>query len=86
MRRTFNVAYDEHHKSWKTYKYDWLPNIPKELGEKVPDEHLKKQTVSKTCLAVLIQSFYLRNICSAALITKQILIYFSFSLCSSTIR
>ena len=48
VRRTFNVDYDEHHTSWKTYKYDWLPAIPKELGEKAPEEHLKKQTVSIT--------------------------------------
>ncbi|KAJ1525923.1 hypothetical protein ONE63_009111 [Megalurothrips usitatus] len=44
VEETFQKDYEEHHNMWKIYKYhEWLPAIPKELGENVKKEHLQKQ-------------------------------------------
>ncbi|KAK3919377.1 hypothetical protein KUF71_008504 [Frankliniella fusca] len=51
---TFQKEYSDHHNLWKSYKYDWLPDIPKELGDKVDDEHLQKQK-----LEVALKDIYL---------------------------
>ncbi|XP_046386251.1 uncharacterized protein LOC124156014 [Ischnura elegans] len=47
VNQTFNVDFVQHHEAWRTNRYSWLPtldDIPKELGEPVPDDHLKKLT------------------------------------------
>lgn len=46
VEETFQKDYEDHHRSWQIHRYDWLPNIPKQLGEKVQEEHLRAQSVS----------------------------------------
>nr|CAD7568370.1 unnamed protein product [Timema californicum] len=41
VKNTFNLDMMEHHDAWKSSNYDWLPNLPKGLGEKVPEENLQ---------------------------------------------
>ncbi|KAG8227986.1 hypothetical protein J437_LFUL007200, partial [Ladona fulva] len=48
VNRTFNIGFQEHHTSWKTHRYNWLPSaeeIPKELNETAPDGHLEMFTL-----------------------------------------
>ncbi|KAF4516394.1 hypothetical protein B566_EDAN008517 [Ephemera danica] len=42
VKSTFDVDFDQHHQSWKSLHYDWLPIFPKSLGERTPDEHLQQ--------------------------------------------
>lgn len=40
----FNSNFEQLHENWKNSRYDWLPNqcqVPKNLSELVPDEHLQ---------------------------------------------
>nr|CAD7439471.1 unnamed protein product [Timema bartmani] len=41
VKNTFNLDMMEHHDAWKSSNYDWLPSLPKGLGEKVPEENLQ---------------------------------------------
>ncbi|KAE8745480.1 hypothetical protein FOCC_FOCC007860 [Frankliniella occidentalis] len=43
VEETFQKDYSDHHGLWKEHKYYWLPQIPKELGDKVDEGHLQKQ-------------------------------------------
>ncbi|XP_034235312.1 uncharacterized protein LOC117641792 [Thrips palmi] len=45
VEETFQKDYEDHHRSWQIHHYDWLPNIPKQLGEKVQEEHLRAQSL-----------------------------------------
>ncbi|XP_077295905.1 uncharacterized protein LOC143918082 isoform X2 [Arctopsyche grandis] len=55
VKKTFKVNFDEHNNAWKHSKYDWLPSkvqIPKDLGEAVPAEHLKSLNNLNVALAL----------------------------------
>ncbi|XP_071449434.1 uncharacterized protein [Hetaerina americana] len=44
VNQTFNVDFVQHHEAWRTNRYSWLPtldDIPKELEEQVPEDHLE---------------------------------------------
>ncbi|XP_054277119.1 uncharacterized protein LOC128996026 [Macrosteles quadrilineatus] len=41
VQETFQVKFFQHHREWAIHDYEWLPKLPKKLGEKTPKEHLK---------------------------------------------
>lgn len=45
-RTTFNTDFQSHHQRWKNQNYDWLPKLPKDLGEHLSDEYIKSLEVN----------------------------------------
>ncbi|XP_054273721.1 uncharacterized protein LOC128993766 isoform X2 [Macrosteles quadrilineatus] len=42
VKETFQVDFFSHNKEWEKHDYNWLPNIPKKLGEPVPRKQLER--------------------------------------------
>ncbi|XP_065353161.1 uncharacterized protein LOC135948035 isoform X2 [Cloeon dipterum] len=50
VKSTFNVDFVQHHETWKDLHYSWLPSmeqIPKNLGESTPVNHLQNLELPK---------------------------------------
>ncbi|XP_059471292.1 uncharacterized protein LOC132194179 isoform X2 [Neocloeon triangulifer] len=50
VKSTFNVDFVQHHETWKDLHYSWLPSleqIPKNLGESTPVDHLQHLELPK---------------------------------------
>lgn len=54
---TFKLGFENHHSSWKVHRYDWLPVIPKELGQSVPESHLK---ILQVCNLIIFLNYTLK--------------------------
>lgn len=53
VQKTFKTEFNQYHQTWKGNRYDWLPTkeqIPKDLSEETPSEHLQALEVNITLL------------------------------------
>lgn len=53
VQKTFSADFEQHHQLWRSQRYDWLPNvdqIPKNLGEVTPSNHLEALELDESLL------------------------------------